>query len=291
MASGLKRIILAVDIMLIFIVAALLLASLLIIIYLLLPKTHGRGSRLIQQNIDKLAEVFGTTHKTNILLYYAGVVLLVLALAAFGTHIILLLVILVVLCALPTLIARLIKKRRLELFEKQLPDAIDLMAGSLRSGSSLINALALIAEEFPAPVADEIGLIVREQKLGVSVDASLQNFSARMPMNSVILMVSTIRTAMETGGELSDALTNIAKTLRSIEQAEGKIRALTAQGKMQAWVVGLMPVLLIAVLSKMEPAAMSQLWQTKEGYLALTAIIIFELLGIFFIRKIVNIDI
>lgn len=96
---------------------------------------------------------------------------------------------------------------------------------------------------------------------------------------------------MQTGGELSDALNNIAKTLRNIEQAEGKIKALTAQGKMQAWVVGLMPVVLMLVLHKMEPEAMSELWSTQVGYMALGAIAILEFLGIIFIKKIVNIDV
>ena len=195
------------------------------------------------------------------------------------------------LVAFPYIVVRHIKKKRISLFEKQLPDAIDLMGGSLLAGNSLSGAFALIAEEYPAPLSQEISMVVREQKLGVSVDQSLQNFITRMPLNSVILTVSVIRTSVETGGELSYALKNVARTLRSIDQAEGKVKALTAQGKMQAWVVGSMPIFLIMVLAKMEPEAMSQLWTTKEGYLALGALIIFEILGIVFIRKIVNIDI
>ena len=192
---------------------------------------------------------------------------------------------------LPFFASKYIKNKRIALFEKQLPDAIDLMAGSLVAGNSLSGAFSLIAQEYPPPLSDEIGLVVREQKLGVSVDQSLQNFTKRMPFNSVILTISVIRTAIETGGELSDALKNVARTLRSIDQAEGKIKALTAQGKMQAWVVGSMPIFLIMVLSKMEPESMSKLWTTTEGFIALGAIVVFEVLGMIFIRKIVNIDI
>lgn len=216
---------------------------------------------------------------------------LIIALLVFNVNLIVLALVMAVIIGLPFWIIKFIKNKRIALFEKQLPDAIDLMAGSLQAGNSLIGALSMIAEEFPKPLSEEIGLVVREQKLGVSVDTSLQNLAIRMPYNSVILMVSVIRTSIETGGELSDALKNIAKTLRNIEQAEGKIRALTAQGKMQAWVVGLMPVFLMAVLSKMEPASMEKLWTTTEGYIALTAIVIFEILGVLFIRKIVNIDV
>ena len=224
-------------------------------------------------------------------IYFVVGIGLLITLLVLNINLIVLALIMAAIVALPFWMIKVIKNRRIALFEKQLPDAIDLMAGSLQAGNSLIGAFSMIAEEFPRPLSEEIGLVVREQKLGVSVDNSLQNLATRMPYNSVILMVSVIRTSIETGGELSDALKNIAQTLRNIEQAEGKIRALTAQGKMQAWVVGLMPVFLMAVLSKMEPASMQKLWTTTEGYIALTAIVIFEVLGVLFIRKIVNIDV
>lgn len=246
-------------------------------------------AQFLSQNIDKI-EIDGV-YKKYLPIYIVIAIIGFLVLWVIGVHFIILGIIGIVAIYLPFFIQNTLQKHRLALFEKQLPDAIDLMAGSLRAGNSLIGAFSLIGEEFPKPLSDEIGLIVREQKLGVSVDESLQNFANRMPYNSVILTVSTIRTAMQTGGELSDALNNIAKTLRNIEQAEGKIKALTAQGKMQAWVVGLMPVVLMLVLHKMEPEAMSELWSTQVGYMALGAIAILEFLGIVFIKKIVNIDV
>lgn len=254
-------------------------------------KKLGRG-----KPFEKIQQVFDDVHikgtyKKFIIIYTAFALSLFIFMVMVQINFLLIMLIMAGLVYLPFFIIKKIKKRRLELFEKQLPDAIDLMAGSLRSGNSLVGAFALIGEEFVSPLSDEIGIMVREQKLGVSIDESLQNFATRMPYDSVILTVSTIRTSIQTGGELSDALKNIAQTLRSIEQAESKIKALTAQGKMQAWVVGLMPVVLILVLSKMEPAAMSQLWTTKAGYVALAVIIIFEILGVIFIHKIINIDV
>lgn len=195
------------------------------------------------------------------------------------------------LAVVPRGYAYLKKKKRIAQFEKQFPDGLNLLAGALRAGNSFSAALAQLAQEFPAPLSEEFSLMVREQKMGLSTDAALQNFSLRMPLNSVILTVSTIRVANETGGELAGALSKVAQTLRSIEQAEGKIKALTAQGKMQAWVVGLMPVFLIFILDKMEPEAMGQLWTTTAGWIALAGIVIFEFLGIVVIRKIVNIDV
>lgn len=282
----------------IFLLAFVVLSLFFYLIYFLVLKDNIETMTLSTKPkvIDGVFKEFDSLYininqKKSLFLYTIVIFLVIILLLVFDVNIIVSLLVIAFFIALPFVVIKILKKRRLELFEKQLPDAIDLMAGSLRAGSSLVGALGMIAEEFPSPLSDEIGLMVREQKLGVSIDESLQNFATRMPYNSVILMVSVIRTSMETGGELSDALKNIATTLRSIEQAEGKIKALTAQGKMQAWVVGLMPVLLIAVLSKMEPEAMSQLWSTTVGHMALGAIIIFEILGVLFIRKIVNIDV
>lgn len=278
-------------------VLVVVLSLLFFVIYLVVTNPNVNHKKFDKgEKFEKALQVFDDVHikggyKKFIIMYAACSLSLLIVVVVAQINFLLILLMMVSLIYLPFFIINKIKKHRLELFEKQLPDAIDLMAGSLRSGNSLAGAFALIGEEFPRPLSDEIGLMVREQKLGVSIDESLQNFATRMPYNSVILTVSTIRTSMQTGGELSDALKNIAQTLRSIEQAEGKIKALTAQGKMQAWVVGLMPVALILVLSKMEPAAMSQLWTTKAGYMALAVIIIFEILGIIFIRKIVNIDV
>ena len=273
------------------------LSLLFFIIYLIVTNSNVNHQKFSKgEKFEKVLQAFDDVHikggyKKFIIIYVLFALSLLIFIVTLQINFLLILLMMVGLIYFPFFIINKIKKRRLELFEKQLPDAIDLMAGSLKSGNSLVGAFALIGEEFPRPLSDEIGLVVREQKLGVSIDESLQNFATRMPYNSVILTVSTIRTSIQTGGELSDALKNIAQTLRSIEQAEGKIKALTAQGKMQAWVVGLMPLTLILVLSKMEPVAMSQLWTTKAGYMALAIIIVFEILGIIFIRKIVNIDV
>ncbi|WP_313660173.1 type II secretion system F family protein [Acinetobacter variabilis] len=196
-----------------------------------------------------------------------------------------------VLSILPFLLIKKYRKAQIEKIELQLPDALMLISGGLRSGASLSTALFQLTTESQPPLKNEIALIVKEQKVGLPLNDALVNFQKRIPIKPVILMTTSIRIALETGGELAETLTKAAETLRQINQSEGKIKALTAQGKMQAWVVGLMPVGLIFVLSQMEPEAMGQLWTTPAGWVALFGIFIFEVLGIFFIRKIVSIDV
>lgn len=198
---------------------------------------------------------------------------------------------LIILMILPHFLIKRFRKKQIIKLESQLPDALMLISGGLRSGASLGTALSQLTNECSAPLKNEISLIIREQKMGLPLSDALMNFQNRLPITSVILMTTSIRIALETGGELAETLTKAAETLRQIQQSEGKINALTAQGKMQAWVVGLMPVGLIAVLHQMEPEAMHQLWVTPAGWIALSGIILFEVLGMFVIKKIVNIDV
>jgi tight adherence protein B len=104
-------------------------------------------------------------------------------------------------------------------------------------------------------------------------------------------VVSAMRIASETGGGLAETLERTSFTIRSRLQMEGKIGALTAQGKLQAWVVGLLPMVLMAILNKMEPEAMSMLWHTRVGWATLAVIAIFECMGVYVIRKIIAIDV
>jgi tight adherence protein B len=115
--------------------------------------------------------------------------------------------------------------------------------------------------------------------------------SERIPLQSTTLMVSAMRIATETGGGLAEALERTSVTLRTKLAMEGKIRALTSQGKLQAWVVGLLPVSLMLILDRMEPQAMSLLWHSRMGWATLAVVAVMEFFGIMIIRKIVDIDV
>lgn len=192
---------------------------------------------------------------------------------------------------LPRWLYALLRKRRLDHFEQQLPDALMMIAGALRAGLGLSSALAQLVAETGPPISQEFGLMLREQRLGVSLEQSLGNLNRRIPSPSTTLVVSAMRIAAETGGGLAETLERTAHTVRSRLQLEGKIRALTSQGKLQAWVVGGLPLLLMAVLNKMEPEAMSRLWHTREGWATLVVIGLLEVLGVYVIRRIIAIDV
>ena len=196
-----------------------------------------------------------------------------------------------VLSLIPRFVLQHMRQSRLDKFEQQLPDALLMLASGMRAGASLTMSTQQLVRESEAPIAQEFELMLREQRLGVALDTALENLLARVPLQSLSLVVAAMRIANETGGGLAEALDRAAQTLRSKMAMEGKIKALTAQGKMQAWVVGMLPLTLIYVLSKMEPEAMEKLWTTPIGYGTLAAIAILEFFGIVLIRKIVAVDV
>jgi tight adherence protein B len=191
----------------------------------------------------------------------------------------------------PQIMWKFLRARRLHQLELQLPDALLLLAGSLRSGVSLASALQNYASQSSPPLSQEVDLMLREQRLGVTLDESLLNLQRRVPTQTVILVVSAIRIASESGGGLAETLERTSQTLRSKIQVEGKIASLTAQGKLQAIVMTALPLILIYALTHFEPQAMAKLWTTPIGWATCAVIVFFEAIGGYLIRKIIAIDV
>jgi tight adherence protein B len=191
----------------------------------------------------------------------------------------------------PHLLIAAFRRRRQARFDAQLPDTLLALGSALRAGSSLPGALRHVVEHCEAPLSQEFGLMLREQRLGLSFDAVLSNLRARMPTEAVGLIVSALRIAAQTGGNLSEALERIAGMLQARMQLQGRIRTLTAQGRLQAWIVGALAPLLALVLNTLEPDAMAPLWHTPQGWTVLAVVVLLETAGVVWIRRIVNIDI
>ena len=195
------------------------------------------------------------------------------------------------LALLPRVLYAAMRRRRLQRFEHQLPDGLMMLCGGLRAGVGFSSAIQQLVTEAPAPLGQEFSLVLREQRLGVTLEQSLANLARRMPTQSTVLVVSAMRIASETGGGMAETLERAAQTIRSRLQMEGKIGALTSQGKLQAWVVGLLPLVLMLVLDHMEPEAMALMWHSRLGWGTLGVIALLECMGVYVIRKIIAIDV
>lgn len=191
----------------------------------------------------------------------------------------------------PRAVLKWMRHKRLEVFEQQLPDALLVLAGSMRAGTSLSSAMQQLVRESQPPLSQEFDLLLREQRLGVSMDEALTHLNERLPLQSVTLTVAAMRVATQTGGGLAEALERASSTLREKLAMEGKIRSLTSQGKLQAVVVGLLPFAMLLALLKMEPEDMGKIFTTQVGWVVLGIVIFLEVCGVILIRKITDIDV
>ncbi len=192
---------------------------------------------------------------------------------------------------MPATIYRSMRKRRLRTFEEQLPDALLMMAGSMKAGASLNIALENLVQEQPVPLSQEFELFLREQRIGTDFDLSLQHMEKRLPIQDFAMLSSALRINREIGGNLADIMESLGDTLRRKHQMEGKIESLTAQGKLQGVVMTGLPVLLAFLLYILEPASMEKLWTTTIGWIVLSIILFMEILGYIMIQKITAIDV
>ena len=192
---------------------------------------------------------------------------------------------------LPRMVVEGLRRRRARRFEAQLPMALLMLASALRAGVAMTTGLRHVVEQSSAPLAQEFGLMLREQRLGVPWDVALDNLQVRMPADSTSLVVAAMRIAAKTGGNLAEALESIAQTLRVRLQLQAKLLALTSQGRLQAWIVGALPLLLLAVLDRLEPETMGLLWHTPLGWGVLAIVAVLETAGVLLIRRIMRIDI
>ncbi len=196
-----------------------------------------------------------------------------------------------VLLILPPWLFHHLKRKRLKRFVEQLPMMLSMLASALKAGAGIQGALKTVVQEAQAPLSQEFGLVMREQRLGLSLDEALANLALRMPAEATYLVVSSLKISAQTGGNLAEALERVANTLRAVKQIEDKIEALTSQGKFQAKVMVCLPIVLMFALNIGDVQVLSMLWETPLGWAVLATIIFLEFCGIFFIRKIVRVDI
>lgn len=190
----------------------------------------------------------------------------------------------------PRMFFGMLRRKRLMKFEEQLPDAFMLLSSSLQSGASLNMALENVVQQSPAPLSQEFGLLVKKLRLGVTLEDALVKMEERIPLPSFIMASSAVRISREVGGNLVETINGMANTLRRKKVMEGKIDSLTSQGRAQGIFMAMLPIFLAGILSAIEPEAMSQLYTTRVGLMVLTVMVVMEVLGFVFIKKITRID-
>jgi tight adherence protein B len=180
------------------------------------------------------------------------------------------------------------EKRR---FENQLPDTLTLISTSLRAGYSLLQAVEAVAAEAPNPTAREFGRAIVEARLGRQVVAALQGITTRTQSQDFEWAVMAIEIQREVGGNLAEVLQTVSETMRQRNRLKGEIRALTAEGRISAIVLGILPFAMGGFLYASNPEYIGTLFSTTFGIVALIAGGLLMVAGGIWLRKIVNIEV
>lgn len=182
-------------------------------------------------------------------------------------------------------------QQRMERFERELPDALGVIARSLRAGLPFTQALSVIAEQGEGPVAEEFRLVYAELSYGGNRDTVLFRLLERIPTVTVMAMVSAIRINQESGGNLSEIMERLERLLRERFRFQRRLKAMTASGRMAAMVVSIMPFALGGFLEYLNPGWVMILIETPQGRQMVYFVFGLMVIGILWVRNMTRIDI
>ncbi len=181
--------------------------------------------------------------------------------------------------------------RRLDELEGQLSDALNLITNSLKSGYSFLQAADVVADEMPAPIADEFGRLVKETRVNISLEEALENMGERVDSDDLELIITAVLIQKQVGGNLATVLETIRETIDERLRILRKARTLTSQGRLSGWIISLLPPGLTAVMLIMNPGYIDPLFNDPIGLVVLVMAVLMEVLGIVIIRNMVNIEV
>lgn len=191
----------------------------------------------------------------------------------------------------PTVAAKAYRRRWVRRFDAQLVQALQGLAGALRAGLTFHQAIEQLIRDAPEPLGRELGLYAKEVRLGVSQDEAMAALTKRVGSDDLELVVVATGIARQLGGNLAEVYDTLAATARERFRLEGKIEALTAQGRLQGWIVAAMPLVLGAALDWLRPDLVGPMLRHPFGWGLVGLVALLESLGLIVIRRVVRIDV
>ena len=193
--------------------------------------------------------------------------------------------------ALPWLVVKMKRARRMHKFEEQFPEALDLLSRAIRAGHAFGAGMKMVSEELTDPVGPEFRKCFEEQNFGLALKDSLNNLSLRVPLIDVRFFVTAVLIQKETGGNLAEILDNLASVVRERFKILRDVRTKTAHGRFTGYVLLALPAFLGVALSVINPEHMDLLFKERVGQLMIMATIVMQTIGFFWIQRIVKIEV
>ena len=193
--------------------------------------------------------------------------------------------------SIPYLVVRAKRKKRLNTLEEQFPESLDFLARSMRAGHAFSISLEMLGEEMPDPLGQEYRALFNEQNLGAPIDIALRNFTMRVPLLDVRFFTSSVLLQKQTGGNLSEILSRLAYVIRERFRLKGQVKAASAHGRITASVLTLMPIGTMLALLLVAPGYLQGMAEDADGKYMIGGAIVAQILGNFFINKIIDIKV
>jgi tight adherence protein B len=184
-----------------------------------------------------------------------------------------------------------LKNRRAAKFKKQLPDALDLIARALKAGHAFTGGLSLAAEEFEDPLGPEFAAALDEINYGISVDNALKNLTKRIDCPEIKYFVVGVILQRETGGNLAELIETLSYLIREKFKFEGKVRTLSAEGRISGVILSILPFTFVGLVAAFNPQYFNPLITEPLGKVVIIVALIMMVIGIYIIKKMVNIEV
>jgi tight adherence protein B len=182
------------------------------------------------------------------------------------------------------------RKRRMLKFEEQFPEAIDLLARGLRAGHALTSALSMVADEMAEPVGPEFRMLFDQQNFGMPLPQALKAFAERIPVIDARFFVTAVLTQRDSGGNLSEVLDNLASIIRDRFRVKRQVRVISAHGRITGWVLSALPVCLGLFFAVTNTKVYAKFYSDPFGMKMILFALTLQVIGVFVIRRIVQIE-
>jgi tight adherence protein B len=192
---------------------------------------------------------------------------------------------------LPGAVIRLLRQRRQRRIESQLVGGVQMLASGVRAGLNLVQSMEMVARDSPAPLREEFAHLLSEYEYGVPLDEAMDSAARRVDLPDVRLLFAALQTHRQRGGDLGETLDRIAASIREIQRLESRVQTLTAQGRATARWLGAMPGVVMLILYIIDATGVVSLFTDGIGKMILALVIVLNLIGFLWIRKIMAIDI
>ena len=193
--------------------------------------------------------------------------------------------------SIPYLIVRAKRKKRLDTLEEQFPESLDFLARSMRAGHAFSISLEMLGEEMADPLGQEFRALFNEQNLGAPIDVALHNFNMRVPLLDVRFFTSSVLLQKQTGGNLSEILSRLAYVIRERFRLKGQVKAASAHGRLTATILTVLPLATMVCLLFVAPGYLQGMAADSDGKLMIGGAVVAQILGNYFIKRIIKIKV